>query len=124
MATTGSCCGHGVSRAWISMRFEDPRTLNDFINIFEPYKYKIDLTTEEKLHPHADRFNGKPYFPRYTEMSLYTKEIGEPAYLILDELDEYLKRIIDVRTKSYDILDEMITQETIMQRRHQKDTSN
>ena len=116
LATSGSCSGHDKNPAWISIRIDNSRTFNDFINIFEPFKYSIDLTTSQMLNQPRNHFCGKPFFPREIALMIKTKEIGEPAYEILDEFDEYLKRIIGLRRKTDEFMDDIITDEIKRQR--------
>ena len=116
LSTTGSCSGHDIGPAWITMRIYNSRTLIDFINILIPYKHKLVFTTEEKQCEYGASFNEKPFFPRNIEMSLRTKEIGKPAYRTLDDFDNYLKKIIALRDNSYASIDEAIRREKVYQR--------
>lgn len=120
LATTGSCSGHRLKPAWVSFRVEDARTLNDFMNIFEPYKDRMDVTTEEKLYTHRSSFRGVPFFPRHMEFTLRTTEIGEEAWKTLDEFAGYLRKVIDLRNKSNFLLEEMMTQEKMFLRAKRK----
>ena len=116
LSTTGSCSGHDIGPAWITMRIYSSRTLIDFINILVPYKHKMVFTTEEKQCERGASFHRKPFFPRYIEMSLRTKEMGKPAYKTLDDFDNYLKRVIALRDNSYALLDETIRREKAYRR--------
>lgn len=120
LVTTGSCSGHKLKPAWVSFRIEDARTLNDFLNFFEPYKDRLDVTTEEKLYTHRASFRGVPFFPRHMEMTLRTTEIGEDAWRTLDEFAAYLRKVIDLRNKSNALLEDMMTQEKMYLRAKRK----
>ena len=119
LQTSGSCSGHKKYPAWISIRIGNSRTFNDFITIFEPFKYSIDLTTSKTLHQPREHFCGKPNFPREMSLMIKTKETGEPAYKALDEFDKYLNRIIALRRKTDEFLDDIITDEIKRQRSRQ-----
>ncbi len=109
MSTSGSCSGHGTSPAWIVLNFKKPQTLNDFMDILEPYINKIDLSTSKTVASKKAMFRGKPFFSRDIVMRLTTKEIGEPAYKILNDFDKYLTSIIRMNNRQNDILDQLIT---------------
>lgn len=115
MSTTTSCSGHDVTSAFIRVRFENESTLTDFLNVFEPFKWKMDISTEDKSYTHKMQFLDRPFFPRHIELCLRTKGIGEEAYKTLEEFDEYLSRVIDFRNKTYESLENMIDQETLKQ---------
>ena len=120
MTTTGSCSGHGKKRAWISLTFESSRALIDFIDVFDPYKEQIDFTTDPHMYPQKKSFCEKPFFPRNTVLTLKTKEIGQPAYEILEEFNNYLDSIIKLRNKSNESEDELMTQERMRLRAKQR----
>lgn len=109
MHTEGSCSGHGVKQAWVSIIFEDASALNDFLDVLVPFKKKIDLTTDKHINVSRTVFCEKPFFPRRVEMCLKTKEVGSPAWQALDELAEYLNLIIEARDKSFKLIDKIIT---------------
>lgn len=109
MSTSGSCSGHGTSPAWIVLNFKKPQTLNDFMDILEPYTNKIDLSTSKTVASKKAMFRGKPFFSRDIVMRLTTKEIGEPAYKILNDFDKYLTSIIKMNNRQNDILDQLIS---------------
>ena len=111
MKTTGSFSGHYKRPAWISIQFDNARTLEDFLSIFEPYKNKIRIVTSEILSIRTYIFQGNAYFPSKMILKLTTKEIGKPAYETLDAFDEYLNRIIKLRNETFNSLNEIIGQE-------------
>ena len=107
MSTVGSCSGHGKHIAWVTIRFEDMLTINDFLNVFVPYSSMLDVTTDACVGTIFHHFSGN-VFPGDVEMRLKTKEVGEPGWQALDEFAEYLERIIDIRNRSNNLLHKTI----------------
>ncbi len=120
LSTSGSCSGHDKSPAWISFNIDDARTFQDFVNIFEPFKYEIDLTTSVTLHQQREHFCGKPYFPRDIMLMIKTKKVGKEAYEALNEFDKYLNRVVSLRNKADAWFDDLIAEETMCQRQKQR----
>lgn len=112
LKTTGSCSGHNKGKAWVELQFDNSRTLEEFVNIFEPFKCKMDFTTSERSAVNVDTFNGNSFFPAHSVMCLITKQVGSPAYDTLDEFAEYLKKIISVRNDSFNQIGDIIRQES------------
>ena len=109
--TIGSCSGHGKISPWISLIFSDSSELNNFLDIFEAYKSKMDLTTDPGQKVEDCSFNGKTFFPKPTTLNLVARGKGEPAYETLDSFDRYLKRAIRLRERSNELLEEFVNQE-------------
>ena len=106
--TIGSCSGHGELCAWVTLGFSSSRALTDFFNIFEPYKSKMNLTTDERFSVKRNSFYEEPFYPTDVAVKLQTKEVGQSAYEVLDDFDKYLKKIIKLRNRSNNTLDELI----------------
>lgn len=113
MSTIGSCSGHGEMVAWVSLGFSNSQALIDFLNAFEPYKSKLSLFADNRSFPHRFLFYEMPFFPRDVTLRLETKDIGQSAWEILDDFDKYLKKIIKLRNRSNNTLDELITRKKI-----------
>ena len=111
MAITGSCSGHGERPAHVDIRFEDLLTINDLMNVFVPYTSKIDLTTYPCITNDPFNSSDQAFSPRNVELRLKTKEVGEPAWHVLDELTEYLNTIIDVRSRFWNLQNKIIKKE-------------
>ncbi len=111
MLTTGSCSGHGEEQAWVTIRFKDLLTINDFLNVLTPYNSKLDLTTDANINTVPPHFAGNAIFPRDVDMQLKTKEVGKPAWRALDEFTEYLYTIIDLRKRFWNLQNKLINRE-------------
>lgn len=116
--TTGSCSGHDKEPAWVSVTILNSRALFDLLSCFEPYKRYIDVTTRANVTNPRKNNGDHPYFPSDIAMVLRTKEIGKPAYEIFDKLADYLNRIVDLKYRTDEIMNEVIVQEAMALRTH------
>ena len=118
METEASCSGHDKLPAYVQIQFNNPRVLGDFLEVFEPFKEKMTITTASGASVTRQRFEQNAFFPGLIAMHLRTKEVGEPAYKTLDEFDEYLNGIIEFRNKAFNELDNLISQAKIKHLSH------
>lgn len=100
------------------MQFDNTRAIEDFLNIFEPYKSKMCVSTSSDIAVETEMFQENAFFPNHIVMRLATKDIGQPAYKTIDDFDEYLRHIIDFRNKTFDSLDKIISNEKEQQLLH------
>lgn len=111
METTGSCSGHDRCPAWVSVQFDSIRALEDFLDVFEPFKAKMNITTRKDLSQGEFTFDGNAFFPRKTVLEIRTKDVGQPAYDVLNDFGEYLGKVIHLRNKTFNSLSDMIARE-------------
>lgn len=119
IVTVGSCSGHGKKPAWVSIRAESAEALINFINVFDVYRSKLDLTTERKLHTHRAHFRNAPFFPSHIELTIRTIDVGHKAIKTLDEFAKYLRKVSDLKIKTNILLEETMTQERMLLRQQQ-----
>ena len=87
--TTGSCCGHGHSQAWVDILFYDFETLKKLYNIIDhKFKEKFFLTTSKRL-------NNQDSKGIYFELRSYN--IGKEAFNDINELVSYLKIVLETK---------------------------
>lgn len=81
--TTSSCCGHGISPAWVDIQFNDIKFLGLLIKILnkETYRYNFVLRTDTGIQ---NSYYQKPI------LKLITVNKGKEAYKIIDKLSKEL----------------------------------
>lgn len=81
--TTSSCCGHGISPAWVDIQFNDIKFLGLLIKILnkESYRYNFVLRTDTGIQ---NSYYQKPI------LKLITVNKGKEAYKIIDKLSKEL----------------------------------
>jgi len=83
--TTGSCCGHGYSVAWIHVVFNSFLSLKTLLKVLESndYKFKFVLTTNSDITSTSSN---------EIRLSLQTVKVGKEAYLDILDLSKYLEK--------------------------------